>query len=194
MVAALTPFYAPAPPLPYWLDALQLVVFSGCTIFVTLYLIHRSGDRWDQFGVTRPRPFDALVGFLLMLVGAVLWRAAQDVPDVWRPTANLFPRPEGANDRGLLVVKYAVSAFAEELVCRAYLITRLTTLLRSRGKAVVLAAAAFAAYHTYQGLQGVVFSFALGITFGAVFLVVRRVWPLALGHALYDIKVEIPVG
>jgi membrane protease YdiL (CAAX protease family) len=184
-------FYAPAPPLPYWLDSLQLMVYGGCTIYVTLYLIHRSGDGWAAFGITRPGLLDFGGGFVLLFAAVVLWRVVADLPDVGRPPASPFPRMTGAIDRWLLAVKYGVSAFAEELVCRAYLVTRLAVLLRSRAEAVFFAAAAFAAYHLYQGLHGVAFAFALGVAYGAAFLVFRRIWPLAIGHALYDIHVEL---
>ena len=193
LIATVTLIYSPAPPLPYWLDALQLVILSGCTIFVTLYLIHRSGEGWAHFGITRPSLGDAAGGFVLLFVGVVLWRLALDLPAVGNPPASLFSRPEGVNDRWL-AAKYAVSAFAEELVCRAYLITRLAALLRSRGQAVLLAAVGFAAYHAYQGLQGVALSFVFGVAYGLAFLVVRRVWPLAIGHALYDIRADLLAG
>ena len=51
MYNALYPF----PPPAYWIYALYLTVTSGCTVFVTLYLIHRSGEPWERFGLPRGR-------------------------------------------------------------------------------------------------------------------------------------------
>jgi membrane protease YdiL (CAAX protease family) len=85
------------------------------------------------------------------------------------------------------VVKFAAGGFAEELIYRAYLITRLAALLRSRGRALVAAAGVFAAAHAYQGPAGVFFTFLFGLAYGGVFLWGRRVWPLALGHALTNL-------
>ncbi len=190
-VATVTTFFAPPTPLPFWLDALQLVVLGGCTIFVTLYLVGRSGDRWATIGVTRPGVMDAAGGLVFLFAAFVLWRLTAGLPDVGRPKAVSFPRPDGELDHVLLAVKYGVSAFSEELVCRAYLVTRLAGLLRSRAEAVVYAAAVFASYHAYQGLQGVGSAFALGVVYGAAFLLIGRVWPLAVGHALYDIWADL---
>src|SRR5712664_2604526 len=48
----------PTSPPPYWLDAIHRTGLDACTIFVTLYLIYRSGEPWDRFGLTRRRPSD----------------------------------------------------------------------------------------------------------------------------------------
>lgn len=62
-----------APPLPYWLDAVHRTGLDCCTIFVTLYLIYRSGEAWARFGLTRPRPSDVLLGLGLFVVAEALW-------------------------------------------------------------------------------------------------------------------------
>jgi membrane protease YdiL (CAAX protease family) len=49
---------------------------------------------------------------------------------------------------------------------------------------LVLCSAAFALCHAYQGPLGVLGTAWWGLVFGAFFLVVRRVWPLALAHAV----------
>jgi membrane protease YdiL (CAAX protease family) len=90
-----------------------------------------------------------------------------------------------------MLLKESANGFTEELVTRAYLITRLEVLLRSRMAAVFLSATAFASYHAYQGPAGLVGAFLFGLAFGLAYLGVRRVWPLALGHALFDIHIEL---
>ena len=89
------------------------------------------------------------------------------------------------------MVKYSLSAFAEEVVTRAYLITRLAVLLRSRGEAVLVAAIVFASYHAYQGAFGTAHAFVFGIVYGVAFLATGRLWPLVIGHALYNIRLEL---
>src|SRR5262249_20391197 len=95
-----------------------------------------------------------------------------------------FPDPRRPADFVLMVVKYAAGAFAEEVVTRAYLVTRLEGLLKSRAAAVLLAAAAFASYHAYQRTDGLVDTFLLGVAWGAAFLFLRRLWPFVFAHAL----------
>src|SRR5205807_1673946 len=117
------------PPLPYWLDSFYLIVVSGCTILVTLYLISRSGEPWEKFGLARPRVLDAPLGAFLLVVALVVWSRVPPLPDFGFRTGGAFPRPHGAVDYALMVVKYALAGFAEELVMRAYLLTRLKVLL-----------------------------------------------------------------
>ncbi|MBN9120266.1 MAG: CPBP family intramembrane metalloprotease [Planctomycetes bacterium] len=185
---------AAVPPLPYWLGSVYLVVISGCTILVTLYLIGRSGESWERFGLAPPRVLDAPLGAFLLVVALVVWSRVPPIPDFGVRTGGQFVGPHGPGEYALMVVKYALAGFAEELVTRAYLLTRLTVLLRSRAEAVLFAALVFAACHAYQGPVGVVHSFVFGVTYGVIFLALGRVWPLAVGHALYNIRLEILAG
>ncbi|MDB5310724.1 MAG: putative conserved integral rane protein [Gemmataceae bacterium] len=192
LAAAVASACSPTPPPPYWVDAVQLTALSGCQIFVTLYLIHRSGEGWGRFGIARPRGSDLVLGLVLTTMAGLLWAALPDFPSGGsKPGGYPFPLPRYPADFALLVVKYGTATFAEELVTRAYLVTRLEVLLRSRTEAVLVAAVLFASYHIYQGAEAVVYALAFGVMYGAVFLVLRRVWPLAVGHALYDIQIEL---
>jgi membrane protease YdiL (CAAX protease family) len=182
------------PPEPYWLHAVHLIGLNCCTIFVTLYLIYRSGEPWSRFGLTRPRLSDVLIGVGLLLVAEALWVFCfRRIRTDSGPTDDPFPRALLAGDYILMVVMFATGGFAEELVSRAYLITRFEQLLRSRGRAVLLSAILFAAYHAYQGGLGVAYTLVFGAAYGVVFLMTRRVWPLAIGHALYNIRLELIV-
>jgi membrane protease YdiL (CAAX protease family) len=49
----------------------------------------------------------------------------------------------------------------------------------------------FAAYHAYQGAAGAAYSLTFGLAYGIAFLAIRRVWPLVIGHALYNICLEV---
>ena len=183
----------PPPPPPYWFDALSLTVRHGCTVFVTLYLIHRSGEPWERFGLTRPRLWDVLLGVGFFFVAEALWLfCCSRLPWDGGPSpGDLFPRPRRPEDYALMVLKFGANGFAEELVYRAYLITRLELLLRSRGAAVLLSGALFGAYHGYQGAAGVADTMAFGVAYGVAFLLLRRVWPLAVGHALFNIRIDL---
>ncbi|MBP3954692.1 CPBP family intramembrane metalloprotease [Gemmata sp. G18] len=182
----------PPPPVPYWLDSLQLVFLSGCTILVTLYLMSRSGESWEHFGVAPVCPIDAPFAFIVLIASILIWRLIPDFGLPEKPLAHdYFPRPRARVDYAMMALKYGFAACAEEIVTRAYLITRLTTLLRSRGEAVLVAAILFASYHVYQGLQGFIDVFVFGVMYGMIFLGIGRVWPLVLAHALYNIRLEL---
>jgi membrane protease YdiL (CAAX protease family) len=181
----------PAEPPPYWADALNLTVTSGCTIFVVLYLIARSGQPWARFGVDRPRGWDFPLGlgmvFVSFAVGLLYVRLGLFVDASER---HLFPRPAGPAGLAMGVVKFGAAGFMEELVFRAYLITRLATLLRSEWRALLVAALVFASVHGYQGPGGVLYTFLFGLAYGGVYLGVRRIWPLAVGHALTNLVLD----
>lgn len=186
-------FYHPTPPPPYWLDTLHSFALNCCTVLVVLYLIGRSGESWERFGVTSPKAADVFIGAALMLtavaLSGILWAFTRGTS-----SSEMFVPPRSDLDYVLMFPKFASIGFTEELVMRCYLITRLSGLLRSRGKAVLLAALLFASYHAYQGISGTVFIFAFGVVYGAVFLAIPRVWPLAIGHAMFNIRVELMAG
>ena len=181
-------------PIPNWYlaDALRLIGGTGTAAFVTLYLIHRSGEPWARFGLGPIRAWDFPLGLAIFLLSGlsgcchlILDRAGAPAGRYW------VVGPEGPVEWVAMVIKFAVSGFSEELITRAYLITRLEVLLRSRGRAVVLSAAAFALYHVYYGPTALVSIFLFGLVYGAFYLAVRRVWPLVFGHALYNILLEL---
>lgn len=45
--------------------------------------------------------------------------------------------------------------------------------------------------HAYQGLEGVVLSGCMGLIVGLIFLVSRRLWPIAFAHAAYNFLLGI---
>jgi membrane protease YdiL (CAAX protease family) len=173
------------------LAALSLISLSLCTAFVTLYLIGRSGEPWARFGLARPQWRDLPLGLVMLFAGQAiyLFRCGLVPAGV---TAASVSAPEPGRVV-LLVLMHAANALAEEVVTRAYLVTRLAQLSGSRGVAVVTAAAAFASYHVYQGLAGATLAFAMGLVYGVGFLVLRRVWPLVIGHALLNLCIEFGV-
>jgi membrane protease YdiL (CAAX protease family) len=98
---------------------------------------------------------------------------------------NVFARPVGAE---YLLVPFSSCAigFVEELVMRGYLIPRFERLLGSSWKAVLVSTVLFASCHMYQGPVGVISAAITGLVLGIAFCWVRRLWPVALAHALLD--------
>jgi len=101
--------------------------------------------------------------------------------------------PSTVTDYLLMVARISASAFTQELVTRAYLITRLERLLQSQAKAVILSAAWFASYHLYYGVGGIIYMMLLGIVFGILYLLIRRIWPFAIGHTLWNVMAAIKI-
>jgi len=47
----------------------------------------------------------------------------------------------------------------------------------------------FASWHLYQGPPGVASTLATGLLYGAVFVSLRRLWPLAAAHAVWNLVI-----
>ena len=172
---------------PYWLYSVNLLFQSACISFVVLYLIYRSGEPWSAFGIKRPFLGDIGLGLLIFLtnVGVLWFVGAFPIPDI--EYLRDLARPQKSSDYLFMVASIAASSFTEELVTRAYLITRLERLLKSPTKAVVMSAAWFASYHLYYGFGGLIYTMTLGVAFGILYLIIRRIWPFAIGHMIWNI-------
>jgi membrane protease YdiL (CAAX protease family) len=86
----------------------------------------------------------------------------------------------------LLLVLAFVVGFSEELVVRSYLIPRLERLLHSAWASVLVSAAVFGLLHWRSGILTMCHAFLAGIVYGIAFVLTRRLWPVALAHAMYD--------
>ena len=159
---------------------------------VMLYVLYRSGEPWSLWGIRRPKWYDLPVGIVIWLMswffGDLIGRTlvvhfGSDWQDFYE-----FPTLDRSSwvDQTLLVAFSCANGFAEEVVMRGYLIPRFERLLRSTGAAVVATSALFAGYHLYQGLMSTATIFAIGLVFGLSFVALRRLWPLAIAHALAD--------
>jgi membrane protease YdiL (CAAX protease family) len=111
--------------------------------------------------------------------------------DSGRPLWELA-RPTTVGDYGLLVLMSCANGFAEELVMRGYLLPRFERVLGSTWSAVGLTSLLFASYHIYQGLFGATQVLVFGLVYGAVFCWFRRLWPLAIAHAIADFVGILP--
>lgn len=91
-----------------------------------------------------------------------------------------------------LGIVWTAAAFGEEMFFRGFLITRASALFLgvplAPAFAVLLPALLFGLGHFYyQGLRGLVMTAAIGIAFGAAFLLLKRnLWPLVLVHGVID--------
>lgn len=165
-----------------------------------LYIIAVSGEPGARFGLVRLRivrdlglgvavviaALAAYWGFFLLLSRfpgvAELMEAAQPhgADHLQHPNVSRSPI-------ALAIPAMMANGFAEELVLRAYLLSRIEQITKSAAKAVAISAAAFASYHMYQGLAPMLGIFVVGLTMGAAFRLIRSFWPLAIGHGMLDL-------
>jgi len=155
----------------------------------------RAGGPWSNLGE----------GLLLTAAYLVIAAATQATVARWAPGRG--PSPEivelilrlSENPWLMLVwlgpVAWIGAALFEELA-RVFVLRRLwlawpgTT---ARNVAVIASALAFGLVHYYQGPPGMVSTGFMGLVAGAVFLFRGRLWPLVVGHAVYDM-ISIGMG
>ncbi len=174
----------------YALNAIDLTVDSVLRLVAVFYILHRSGEPWKTFGVVRPGFSDLAIGATLFMAHWIAWAhfASLLPPDELR---HIHPRFGGGTDYIWLFSGHLANGLAEEMITRAYLITRLVQLLRSHWQAVLMSALVFASYHVYYGVgSALLWLFLLGLFYGGCYLFVRRVWPFALAHALMNVLID----
>jgi CAAX protease family protein len=91
-----------------------------------------------------------------------------------------------------VAIAWTTAAFGEEMFFRGFIITRLQSVFSgvkfASVIAVILAGAFFGYIHMYyQGMRGFVTTGAIGLAFGATFLLMKRnLYPVILVHGIVD--------
>jgi membrane protease YdiL (CAAX protease family) len=178
-------------------DSLSRVVRSAGIIALIIFIISRSGESLGKFGLKPLRVLkDSALGFGIYLsarashyfiwystVGALGRSAAYSL---LHSNPSQFATPTGHYSISLAAAAALANGLAEEIVCRAYLITRFEQLFGSTLKALVISTLLFSSYHIYQGLGGFISVTMAGLVYGGFFCWTRRLWPVASGHAIQD--------
>ena len=161
---------------------------------VTLSLMRRSGDSWETFGLTRPGPGTLIGGLVMMAVdnvasifGGVFAANFYSVETAAGIDAELPVEPLGNFE---IVASNLCISLAGEVVFRAWLLVRLSTLLRSNTKAVLVSSLLYGMLFLDRG-PFVISQFTfIAIAYCVAFLMFRRLWPLVIGSALTRISIE----
>lgn len=95
-------------------------------------------------------------------------------------------KPHGALESALWVLLSISAGICEEFVFRGYLLRQFTAWFGGKGRALVASSIVFGLGHAYQGLAPVIVIMGLGLAFGAVALLARRLGPGIVAHALMD--------
>ncbi len=147
-----------------------------------------------SIGLQRPRWFDVPLGALLFAFSwcAVSVSSILVVRILGHTESDPRPPPTSAPQWTLMVVADVFNAFGEELAIWGFLYTRLCRLWHPREFAPIAAAAAcFASYHLYHGVDGALLVFIGGLCHGAFIHLTRRFWPLVLAHATTNVVIML---
>jgi membrane protease YdiL (CAAX protease family) len=179
-------------PTTYGIKLFESMIGNLGLIPIVLFIIWRSGDTWSRFGLVKPKwKNDILIGLGLFLIVTVVRDelvgslfANDSFTFTWW---NLFPAANPPVHTLLLIASACAIGLSEELTFRAYLIPRLEELMGAAWKGVLFSSVIFAMLHLYNGAPGVVASFLYGVIWGVGFCLTRRIWPVAIAHALNDL-------
>lgn len=182
----------------------SLIVTLVC---LAIYL-RRRGEGWSSFGLIPLKGIKAKLMVLpqALLVFAFFGAAVAGVLLGGEALGWDFMKvvPEGVEERWgdvggnlpvfllWLGIVWTAAAFGEEMFFRGFLVTRAAALFHGvpfgAVFAVLIPALLFGLGHFYyQGLRGLVTTAAIGIAFGAAFLLMKRnLWPIVLVHGVVD--------
>lgn len=183
----------------------NLTAHSLAVVLPLLVIMRLSRRPWAYYSIV---PFRIGLDLVMsVVVAAGMWASSimthrilsmplVAVPE-WTTVVTIFPpndhriaAPDPATFAPLwaLSISMLANGFAEELV-RAYLLPRLRELWGSAVWSVLAVSGLFAIYHLYQGSYAAMVIFGSEIFSCVLLLVMKRVWPLAVGHALYDVAI-----
>jgi uncharacterized protein len=173
-------------------EILRGLYLAGFVIFI-VWLRQLS---FREIGISPPNwGKDFVIGILLVMFTAVLWTPFALLLNKFEPVYfHQIPQsvqsPSTLSQYLWLVVATATAGFAEELLTRGYLISRLRR-LTAPWNSVVLSAVVFSVWHVSQGVFGVAHTFIWGLVYGYTFTKVGRIWPLVFGHITNNLIFEL---
>jgi uncharacterized protein len=172
---------------------------EAATLLLIALFMYLRGVGLRELGLNRPESWlkTFMLALLYSAVGFVLFRMLLE-PSLEIMTGRHrdlsafdFLRGNPGALLGLLPAIWITVPFFEEVYYRGFLVTQISQLIRPPRWnwvcAILLAAAVFGYDHSYQGLNGVLFTGISGIWLGAIFVAHRRnLWLTMLVHTAHD--------
>jgi membrane protease YdiL (CAAX protease family) len=186
---------------PIGILAMVVVVFFGPIfepfgVLPGLWWVHRSRTPWRELGFVRPKSWIATIAIGIVF-GAALKLALKAIvmPLLGAPPINQAYHYLANNTAALPGMMFVVlfgAGFGEEFVFRGFLFERLGKLLGSgvlaKTAIVVLTSLYFGGIHYFvQGVPGVEQSTIMGLVFGTIFALRKRIFMLMVAHAAFDV-------
>jgi membrane protease YdiL (CAAX protease family) len=178
-------------------DNAPLILRPISGFLVATWLVRRRGQRWRDFGLSRPSWLRAVLG-AVALYGALMAVSRWVVPllAAWLGTSHQpsfmgYIHGKLVPTLGWLAIGWLVGGFAEELLFRGFLLRRTAEALGGGpwGQAVGVAGQAllFGSLHWYGGAFAFVHAGVFALVMGLFYLVAgRNLWPLIVVHGLWN--------
>lgn len=179
-----------------------LVILAGNAIVLplsavlVLLWVHWSRTPWHEIGYARPKSwivsvavgfaFGSAFKFMMKMIVMPLLGAAPINQAFHYLVGNTAAMP------GMLYAVIVGAGFGEETMFRGYMFERFGKLFGSsvvaKAAIVLLTSIWFGAEHyAVQGLAGAEQATIVGLVFGTIFAITRRIWMLMIAHAAFDL-------
>lgn len=172
------------------------VLFVPLSALLVLAWARHSYTPLRDLGFVRPQSWPRTIGLGLVFgVAFKLVMKAVVLPLLGAPPTNQafgFLAGNPVALPGMILLIFVGAGFGEETVYRGFLFARFGRLVGTgaagTATTVLLTSVWFGLIHyPVQGVFGVLQAFIVGIVFGAVFSVTRRVWALMVAHVAFDL-------
>lgn len=173
----------------------RLLVYDLPALALVLFLFLRD-KKADTCGLGRPRSMDALHA-VATFGGLYLISALVALPQRLFPSeASLvdYIGPRGLFSWSILTVSCLASAYLEEVFFRASMLSRMKDAEIPPLVRLCTMAALFSLCHLYEGVYGMSNALAAGLFLGLLYERSVSVHALAVGHALYNLSVYLPLS
>ena len=179
------------------------VVYAGpastfSAMAVATFLLYRRGFGWDDLGLRWPESWLRTIGLTAAIFAALLVVAGggsaivgQFLPDIGASGRFDFVKGNLVGYLTVMALVWTHGSFFEELLFRAFIITKGEAVLGGSRLASIVAAvlaAAFFGYrhYYYQGMHGAIITGLIGLLFGLIYIWVgrRNILPLVFAHGI----------
>jgi membrane protease YdiL (CAAX protease family) len=163
---------------------------SWSPVLLIGYLLVRSGEGWRGIGLGRfDWRADGLVGLGLWIASFILVLILARVFEfLGQNNVDFLPSQLPLWFRIVDAFVIAITAgVTEEVVVRGYAQTRLEQLKMPTAVILLLPTAIWGLLHLYEGAGPTVTIFCLGLLYAWYYYRTRRLWPIIIAHALFDL-------
>lgn len=182
--------YPPVRPFGYFqfTECLRGIYLSGLVLFI----IWLKKESWTEIGLSAPFWIkDFIIALFLIFTTMLIWIPFASLSEkflrlMFQKPPVPFVGPTNAVELLWISATAIVVGFGEELLIRGYLLSRLLRVCRPI-LSVIYSSLIFSAWHISQGVFSVAHTFIWGLVYGWMFTKVRRLYPLALAHAINNV-------
>ncbi len=172
------------------------LLFRPLSALLVLLWAWISKTPWKQLGFARPKSWLVTIatgivfGVAFKLVMKAIVMPLLGADPINQPFHHLVGNRAALPEMFYVII--AGAGFGEEVIFRGYAFERFGKILGEKTWASVLIVLITAtwfglAHYSFQGVPGTEQAFIVGLVFGTIFAITRRIWFLMIAHAAFDL-------